>query len=111
MSADQHAVTVLLRELRDGNREAFDQLVPLVYGQLRKLAAHCLQAERPGHTLRATALVHEAYLRLAAGSQTPDWEDRLQFFAVAARVMRNILIDYARAQKRDKRGAGAVVLP
>jgi RNA polymerase sigma factor (TIGR02999 family) len=99
------AVTQLLREVGRGNKQAVDELIPLVYDQLRHLAARCLMAERPGHTLRATALVHEAYLRLA-GADT-DWQDRLQFYAVAARMMRRILIDHARSHGRQKRGSGA----
>lgn len=105
MSAEQQAVTSLLRELRSGNKRAFDDLMPLVYDPLRKLAARCLQSERPGHTLRATALVHEAYLRLADSNS--DFQDRMQFYAVAARVMRHILVDHARAHSRQKRGGGA----
>ncbi len=105
MSAEQQAVTSLLRELRSGNKQAFDDLMPLVYDPLRKLAARCLQSERPGHTLRATALVHEAYLRLADSNS--DFQDRMQFYAVAARVMRHILVDHARAHSRQKRGGGA----
>jgi RNA polymerase sigma-70 factor (ECF subfamily) len=103
---DREAVTRLLRRLSGGEKDAFDSLMPLVYDQLRRLASRSLRAERPGHTLRATALVHEAYLRLAdAGG---DWQDRVHFYAVAARVMRNILVDYAKSAKRQKRGGGAV---
>lgn len=102
---ENQAVTQLLREAGKGNQQAVDELIPLVYDQLRHLAARCLVAERPGHTLRATALVHEAYLRLA-GSET-DWKDRIQFYAVAARTMRRILVDHARARGRHKRGGGA----
>jgi len=92
-------------EPSQGDRDEFDQLIPHVYEQLRKLAARCLKAERTDHTLRATALVHEAYLRLVdAGG---NWGDRLHFYAVAARVMRHILVDHARAGNREKRGAGA----
>lgn len=105
MSPEGQAVTQLLQELNNGNKEAVDQLIPLVYDQLRKLASRCLLAERPGHTLRATALVHEAYLRLA-GSDA-EWKDRVQFYAVAARVMRHILVDHARSHRRQKRGGGA----
>jgi RNA polymerase sigma factor (TIGR02999 family) len=101
----RQAVTRLLRELSGGRKEAFDELMPLVYDPLRRLAARCLAAERPGHTLRATALVHEAYLRLVAADG--DWQDRVHFYAVAARVMRRILVDYARGQARQKRGGGA----
>jgi RNA polymerase sigma factor (TIGR02999 family) len=102
---ENQAVTQLLREVGKGNQQAVDELIPLVYDQLRHLAARCLVAERPGHTLRATALVHEAYLRLA-GAET-DWKDRIQFYAVAARTMRRILVDHARARGRHKRGGGA----
>jgi RNA polymerase sigma factor (TIGR02999 family) len=101
---DGQAITHLLRRLSSGEKAAFDQLVPLVYGQLRRLASRCLFSGRPNHTLRATALVHEAYIRLAdAGGE---WKDRVHFYAVAARVMRHILVDYARAGKRQKRGEG-----
>jgi RNA polymerase sigma-70 factor (ECF subfamily) len=103
---EREAVTRLLKRLSGGEKDAFDSLMPLVYDQLRRLASRSLRAERPGHTLRATALVHEAYLRLAdAGG---DWQDRVHFYAVAARVMRNILVDYAKSAKRQKRGGGAV---
>jgi RNA polymerase sigma factor (TIGR02999 family) len=103
--AERQAVTRYLEQLRGGNKAAFDDLMPIVYDQLRKLAARCLAAERPDHTLRATALVHEAYLRLA-GSDV-EWQDRAHFFAVAARVMRHILVDHAKSQRRQKRGGGA----
>ncbi len=106
--AERQAVTRLLGKLSGGDRSAFDQLIPLVYEQLRKLASRCLRAERGDHTLRATALVHEAYLRMAGAGG--DWNDRLHFYAVAARVMRHILVDHARAGKREKRGSGAVHL-
>jgi RNA polymerase sigma factor (TIGR02999 family) len=101
---DKEAVTRLLKQISGGDKAAFDRLVPLVYDQLRRLAAHSLRAERPGHTLRATALVHEAYLKLADSGA--DWQDRVHFYAVAARVMRNILVDYARGAGRQKRGGG-----
>jgi len=109
MSPEQQAVTRLLRELSSGNKKAFDELMPLVYDQLRRLAGRCLQSERKGHTLRATALVHEAYMRLAGANA--DWQDRVQFYAVAARVMRHILVDHARAHGRQKRGGGAEQIP
>ena len=101
---DREAVTRLLKKLSGGEKDAFDHLIPLVYDQLRRLASRSLRAERPGHTLRATALVHEAYLRLADSGG--DWQDRVHFYAVAARAMRNILLDYARGAKRQKRGGG-----
>src|SRR5215467_236555 len=101
---DRQTVTRLLLRLSSGEKDAFDKLVPLVYDQLRRLASRCLFSERGDHTLRATALVHEAYIRLAdAGG---DWKDRVHFYAVAARVMRHILVDHARAGKRQKRGEG-----
>ena len=105
MASDSQPVTRLLKELGSGNKAAMDELMPLVYDQLRKLASRCLLSERSGHTLRATALVHEAYLRLAGGDN--EWQDRVQFYAVAARVMRHILVDHARSHNRQKRGGGA----
>ena len=102
--ADRQAVTRLLQSFGNGHKEAFDQLMPVVYAQLHKLASRCLASERPGHTLRATALVHEAYLKLVDSEIA--WQDRVHFYSVAARVMRHILVDYARAQQRQKRGAG-----
>src|ERR1700685_4309180 len=105
MLPEQQLVTQLLQQWGSGNKAALDELMPVVYEQLRKLASRNLRAERPDHTLRATALVHEAYLRLAdAGG---DWQGRAHFYAVAARVMRNILVDHAKAGKRQKRGGGA----
>src|SRR5579883_1438261 len=101
----EQQVTRLLREWGGGSKEALDQLMPLVYHQLRKLAARCLAAEGPHHTLRATALVNEAYLRLVASDVS--FNDRAHFFALAARLLRRILVDHARAQGRQKRGAGA----
>jgi RNA polymerase sigma factor (TIGR02999 family) len=98
------SVTLLLEQLSGGDRHAFDALMPLVYDQLRKIASGLMLSERGGHTLPATALVHEAYLRLAGSDGT--WENRAHFYAVAARVMRRILVDHARAHQRDKRGGG-----
>jgi RNA polymerase sigma factor (TIGR02999 family) len=83
-----------------------DELAPLVYGELRQLAHRYMRSERPDHTLQATALVNEAYLRLA-DQTNPHWHDRAHFFAAAARMMRHILVDYARGRQRAKRGAGA----
>jgi RNA polymerase sigma factor (TIGR02999 family) len=104
MAPEQRPVTKLLRDWRAGSKQALDELMPIVYDQLRKLASRCLASERPDHTLRATALVNEAYLRLA-GSE-PEFNDRVHFFAVAARLLRQILVDHARTQNRQKRGAG-----
>ena len=103
-------ITALIVEWRAGNPEAFDQLFVLVYDELRKLASGYLRREREGHTLQTTALVNEAYLKLQ-GQQ--DWlpENRLHFFAVAAQVMRRILIDHARARQQEKRGGGVTMLP
>jgi RNA polymerase sigma factor (TIGR02999 family) len=105
MAPEQQQVTKLLREWGAGSKEALDRLMPLVYDQLRKLASRCLASERPGHTLRATALVNEAYLRLVDSEL--DFNDRVHFYAVAARILRHILVDHARTQQRQKRGAGA----
>lgn len=96
-------VTLLLNKLGEGDQNAATQLVPLVYEELHRMAARYLRQERPGHTLQATALVHEAYIRLA-GQRDAKWQNRAQFFAVASQLMRHILVDYARAQLRGKRG-------
>ena len=100
-------VTQLLAAWGKGDRSALDQLLPLVHLELRRIAQRQMSQERPGHTLQATALVNEAYLKLA-GQQGFDWQNRAHFFAVCAQVMRHILIDHARAHARDKRGGGAV---
>src|SRR6202034_3931483 len=105
MSPQSKPVTQLLRQWSCGNKEALDELMPLVYDQLRKLASNCLRAERPDHTLRATALVHEAYLRLVDSDVA--WQDRVHFYAVSARLLRRILVDHAKANRRQKRGGGA----
>lgn len=96
-------VTSLLNKLAAGDQAVAAELVPLVYEELRRLAAFRLRQERPNHTLQATALVHEAYMKLAAQKKTK-WQNRAQFFGVAAQVMRRILVDYARGQQRIKRG-------
>jgi RNA polymerase sigma factor (TIGR02999 family) len=100
-------VTQLLREWSDGDASARDALLDLVYGPLRSIAARHLQRERDGHTLQPTALVHELYLRLV-DQRSVDWRDRAHFFAVAAQVMRRILVDYARRRKSEKRGGDLV---
>jgi RNA polymerase sigma factor (TIGR02999 family) len=105
MPADDQQVTRLLKEWGGGSKEALDQLMPLVYDQLRTLAARCLSSERPEHTLRATALVNEAYLRLVGSELT--FNDRVHFYAVAARLLRHILVDHAKSLNRAKRGGGA----
>jgi RNA polymerase sigma-70 factor (ECF subfamily) len=96
-------VTSLLNKLAAGDQEAAAQLVPLVYEELRHLAARRLRQERPDHTLQATALVHEAYVKLSA-QRDAKWQNRAQFFGVASQVMRRILVDYARGQQRIRRG-------
>jgi len=103
-------VTGLLAAWRAGDASALSRLMPVVYGELRRLAAHVLAGERPSHTLQATALVHEAYLRLAAGSP-PRLGDRAHFFAVAAQVMRRLLVDHARSRAAAKRGGGVALVP
>ena len=100
-------VTQLLADWGKGDRSALDKLLPLVHSELRRIAQRQMSGERPGHTLQATALVNEAYLKLA-GQQRFDWQNRAHFFAVCAQVMRHILIDHARAGAREKRGGGAV---
>lgn len=105
MEPSQREVTQLLLKWRDGDATAFEQLMPLVYEELRRLAHHHLWHERDGHTMHTTDLVHEAYLNLIGQDQTP-WQGRAHFFAVAARAMRHILIDYARRRNRVKRGGG-----
>jgi len=102
-------VTQLLRDWSAGNAEARDELVGLVYAPLRDIAQRHLQRERDGHTLQPTALVNELYLRLVDQRQVA-WNDRTHFFAVAAQVMRRILVDHARRRNSDKRGGGAIPL-
>jgi RNA polymerase sigma factor (TIGR02999 family) len=103
-------ITNLLRELSQGRPGVWDRLMPIVYDELRHMAHAQLRGERPGHTLNTTALVHEAYLKLV-NIQQVEWRDRAHFFAMAARLMRRILIDYARARKREKRGGDVVRVP
>lgn len=103
-------VTSILAAWRDGDSQAPDRLMPLVYDELRRLASRSMKRERPDHTLQPTALVHEAYLRLT-GASTPCWHDRIHFFAVASQVMRRLLVDHARARRSGKRGKGARALP
>jgi RNA polymerase sigma factor (TIGR02999 family) len=95
-------VTGLLREWSGGNRQALERLMPLVYGELRKLAASYLRAERADHTLQPTALVHEAYLRLV-DQRSVNWQNRAHFFGIAAQMMRRILVDHARRRQAAKR--------
>src|SRR5881396_1616668 len=99
-------VTRILKALQAGEAEAAEELLPLVYGELRRLAAYKMANEAPGHTLQATALVHEAWLRLVSSSHL-SWENRAHFFGAAAEAMRRILVDYARRKQSLKRGGGA----
>jgi RNA polymerase sigma-70 factor (ECF subfamily) len=99
-------ITRLLNDWSNGDQAALDQLLPLVYEELRRLAHHYMRQERAGHTLQTTALVNEAYLRLA-DCEWMRWQDRAHFFAVSAQLMRRILVDHARTRRRLKRGGGA----
>jgi RNA polymerase sigma-70 factor (ECF subfamily) len=107
--SDTHEVTLLLAEWAKGNQSALNELTPLVYRELRQLAASYLRKERQGHTLQPTALVHEAYLRLV-DQTNPSWENRSHFFGVAARLMRQILVDHARRKHAGKRAGLKVSL-
>jgi RNA polymerase sigma-70 factor, ECF subfamily len=104
------SVTELLLRWRAGDRECLNQLLPLVECELRRIAHRYMRMERQGHTLQTTALVNEAYLKLVDRAQV-DWQNRAQFLSVAARLMRNILVDHARGLCRGKRGGGEQVLP
>ena len=103
MSAPDGQVTLLLAALREGNQEAANRLMPLIYGELRRMAGSYMQRERPSHTLQATALVNEVYMRLAGGEPVP-WQNRAHFFGIAAHAMRQVLLDYARSHAAGKRG-------
>ena len=105
MKVAEHEVTGLLVAWSHGDKEALDRLAPLVYDELRRIAHRHMKREAAGHTLQTTALVNEAYLKLA-GQPSADWESRRHFFGVAARVMRQILIDHARTRRYAKRGGG-----
>ncbi|MBK7930580.1 MAG: sigma-70 family RNA polymerase sigma factor [Bryobacterales bacterium] len=102
-SESTEQVTRLLVELNNGNHAAIESLMPLVYDELRRIAARHLNRERPDHTLQPTALVHEAYMRLV-DQRTPHWQNRLHFMSVAATMMRRVLIDHAKARHRVRRG-------
>src|SRR4249919_3218076 len=104
-----HEVTALLRSWRRGDDEALDRLVPLVHAELRRVARSHIRREGPGHTPQATALVHEVYLRLV-GLDRLALNDRTHFFAVAARLMRQVLVDHARRKRAAKRGGAATMM-
>ena len=101
----RHQITQLLVRWREGDRRALDDLLPLVYDELHRLAAHYMRGERPSHTLQTSALVNEVYLRLV-DNQDISWQNRAHFFAIAAQVMRRILVDHARRRDNQKRGGG-----
>ena len=104
MSADDGQVTLLLKAMKNGDESAAGKLLPLVYDELHRLAKSYMQRERPDHTLQPTALINEAYLRLARGGV--DWQGRKHFIGVAANVMRRLLVDHARARKAEMRAGG-----
>lgn len=110
METSSDEVTRLLRDWGNGNQQALEKLVPLIYSELRQIAHKCLYRERPGHTLQTTALVHEAYLKLI-DQRDARWQNRAHFFAIASQAMRRILIDNARRHTAVKRGGPAENLP
>ena len=105
----QHEVTQILQDWKEGDPEAPDRLLPLVYDEMRRLARIHLAKERPGHTLQPTALVNEAYLRLVDQTRV-NWQNRSHFYGIAASMMRRVLVDHARAHATEKRGGGAIRL-
>lgn len=110
MSSTSHEVTQLLIDWGKGDAAALDRLLPLVHGELRKMARRYMARQNPGHTLQTTALINEAYLKLV-GQQEKHFQNRAHFFGVAAQAMRSILVDYARAKQYEKRGGGAPKVP
>jgi RNA polymerase sigma-70 factor (ECF subfamily) len=107
MASSAKEVTQLLMDWRNGDQTALDKLMPLVYDELHRLAHRYMRRERPGHTLQTSALVNEAYLRLV-GQREMEWQSRAHFFAIAAQVMRHLLVDYARRRKYAKRGGDRI---
>ncbi len=108
--ASTQELTQLLVQLSEGKSQAVDDILPLIYDELRRLASNYLRRERSDHTLQPTALVHEAYIKLIDQTQVK-WQNRAHFFGIAANIMRRILVDYARQHKADKRGGAAEKLP
>jgi len=106
MTPSPHQITQLLKDWGNGNQAARDQLMPLVYDELRRMAHQHMRKERPGHTLQTSALVNEAFVRLVDQSEV-QWQNRAHFFGIAAQMMRRILVDYARSRNYAKRGGGA----
>lgn len=109
-SSEEHDVTLLLNAWVGGSQEALDELIPIVYHELRKLARGYMRGERPEHTLQPTALVNEAYLRLV-DQRSVHWQNRHHFFGIAAELMRRILVDHARKRRSEKRGGGERAVP
>ena len=109
MSEEKTKITQLLNQARDGSKIALDELLPLVYDELRRIAGKQLSNERPNHTLQATALVNEAYL-LLVNQHSVDWQNRLHFFSIASEAMRRILVNHAIAKKAQKRGNGVTLI-
>lgn len=109
MEETSHEVTQLLQSWSHGNRQAMADLLPLVYDELRRLASSYMRFEAPGHTLQATALVHEAYMKLIQ-QRAVNWQSRAHFFGIAAQMIRRILVDHIRATRAQKRGSGFVAL-
>ena len=109
-SEKSQEISRILHEWSDGGQEASEKLMPLVYDELRRQAARYLRRERPGHTLQTTALIHETYLKLI-DQRNVDWQNRAHFFGIAAQAMKRILLDYAKARHREKRGGTAENLP
>ena len=108
--AEKAEITRLLSDWSRGRSEALDDLVPLVYTELRRLAKHHMRSQRPGHTLQATALIHEAYVKLLGSPGSRDWQDRAHFFRVASMAMRHILVNYAHTRLAAKRGGQQMVV-
>jgi RNA polymerase sigma factor (TIGR02999 family) len=105
MSADTHEISLLLANWSQGDERAVEKLMPLVYAELRQMARGYLRRQPPGHTFQTTALIHEAYLKIAK-NEDQEWQNRAHFFGVAAKAMRHILVDYARSKQSEKRGRG-----
>lgn len=107
MKTADSKITRMLADYRKGDKHALEQLLPAVYDHLHRLAQNYMRREKSGHTLQPTALVNEAFVRIVGGAEV-DWKDRAHFFAIAASVMRRILVDHAKAKRADKRGGGGV---
>ena len=102
-------ITRLLQDWRNGSQQALSELMPLVYAELHTVASRYMSGENPNHTLETTALVHEVYLKMVAADVS--WQNRVHFFAIAARMIRRVLVDHAKAKRRVKRGSGAIHIP